>query len=126
VPDLVHDLDGVRRGALLRAHLHQLARFLLRFDQHYALGGIVAAWLFDVDMLACLNARDGHRRVPVVGRCDGDRIDFFQREEVAEVFLGCRGLAHLSLRVGGELLQDVALDVAHMRVARVRLVRLQG
>ena len=55
--DLVDDLDGVGRRTLLRAHLHYLAVFLLRLNQQGSFGGVVAAGLLDVDMLARLQAR---------------------------------------------------------------------
>ena len=55
--NFIDDLDGVRRRALLRAHLHELAVFLLRLHQHGALGRIVAARLFYIDVLARLQAR---------------------------------------------------------------------
>ena len=58
VVDLVDDLNGVRRRALLRAHLHQLAVFLLRLHQQRALPGIVAAGLFDIDVLARLQCQE--------------------------------------------------------------------
>ena len=83
--NLVDDLDGVRRGALLGAHLHQLAVFLLRAHQQRALGGVVAAGLLDVDMLAGLQSGDGHGRMPVFGRGDGDGVHILLFENVAEV-----------------------------------------
>ena len=88
IVNLLDDLDGVRRGALLGAHLHELAVFLLRGDEERAFGGIVAAGLFDVDVLAGFDAGDGHGRVPVVGRGDGDGVDVFALEELAEVAFG--------------------------------------
>src|SRR5580698_1573299 len=38
IADFVDDLDGMRRRALLRPHLHMLAIFPLRFNQKRALG----------------------------------------------------------------------------------------
>src|ERR1700733_914175 len=54
VVNFFDDLDGVWRRALLRAELHQLPILLLRLHQHLAFGGIVAAWLFDIDVLTRL------------------------------------------------------------------------
>jgi len=70
----------------LRAHLHQLSVFLLGLDEHLSFGGIVAAGLLDVDVLAGLQASDGHGRVPMVGRGDGDGVYIFVLENFAEVF----------------------------------------
>ena len=64
-------------GTPLVAHLHQLAIFLLNLDQQRALGGVVAAWFFNIDVLAGLHAGDGHRRVPVVGHGNGDGVNIF-------------------------------------------------
>ncbi len=88
--DLVDDLDGVRGRALLGAHLHQLAVFLLRFDQQRALAGIVAAGFFNVDVLPGLKSEDGHRRMPVIGRGDGDGVDILALENLAKVLLALR------------------------------------
>ena len=79
----------MRRGAALGSHLDVLAVLALRLDQQRAFGGVVAARLLDVDMLAGLKSGDGHGRVPVVGRGDGDRIDVLGGEELAEVLIGC-------------------------------------
>ena len=83
--NFVDDLDGEGRGALLGAHLHQLAVFLLRLDEQRAFGGVVAAGLFNVDVLARLQAGDGHGRMPVVGRGDGDGVYILEFQDLAEV-----------------------------------------
>ena len=49
--------------------------------------GVVGAGLLDVDVLAGLEAEDGHGGVPVVGRGDGDDVDVFGGEDLAEVLL---------------------------------------
>ena len=96
--NLLDDLDGVRRRALLRAHLDELAVFLLRLDEQCAFGGVVAAGLFNVDVLAGLEAEDRHGCVPVVGRGDGDGVDVFLLQDLAEVLIGFGGGAHHSFR----------------------------
>jgi hypothetical protein len=115
--DLVDNFYGVRGGALLGAHLDQLFVFLLGLDQHFAFGGIVAAGFFDVDVLAGLKTGDSHRSVPVIGRGDGDGVDIFLFKNFAEVFFGCGRLAHFLLHAVGEFVEDVAIDVAHVRDA---------
>ena len=49
-----HDLDGVRRRALLGSHLHELAVFLLRLYQKRPFGGVVAAGLLHINMFTRL------------------------------------------------------------------------
>src|SRR6202034_1733384 len=85
VMDLLDNFDGVGRGSLLRAHLDELAVFLLRTDEKRAFGGIVAAGFFDVDMLARLQSEDGQGCMPVIGRGDGDGVNIFEGENLAEV-----------------------------------------
>src|ERR1019366_9663244 len=58
--DLIDDFERVRRGALLCSHLPQLAVFLLRANQQRAFAGIVAAGLFNVDVLACFESIESH------------------------------------------------------------------
>ena len=55
--------------------------------------------------------------MPVVGRGDGDGVDFFQCENLAEVFLRDRRLAHLLLGALCELSENVTVHVAHVRDA---------
>ena len=115
VVNLVDNLDGVRRRALLRAHLHQLAVLPLRLDQQCALRRIVAAWLFYVDILSRLQPGNRHGRVPVIGRGNRNCIDIFLRENFAEVLGRRSGVSHLLLHAVGKLFQGVTVDVAHMR-----------
>lgn len=123
--EALDDLDGVRRGALLGSHLDELAVLALGGDEQRTLGGIVAAGLFDVDVLAGLQPVDGHGRVPVVGRGDGDGVDIFLVEDATEVFV-CRGrAAHGLLRVGGEFREGVAVDVADVSDMRSILIGLE-
>ena len=91
--------------------------FLLRLHQHLAFGRIVAAWLFQIDVLARLQAGNGHRRMPVVGSGDGDGIYILLLENFAEIFFRRRRLAHLLLHAVCELLEDIAVHIADMRDA---------
>ncbi len=63
-------------------------------------------------MLAGLEAEHGHGRVPVVGRGDGDGVDFFRFEGVAEIAFGLGRVAEHLLRLGGEFGEDAGIDVA--------------
>ncbi len=110
--DLLDDLDGVVGGALLVADLDELAVLLLGLDEEFALARVVAGGLFDVDVLAGLEAVDGHGGVPVVGHGDGDDVDVFGGEDLVVVAFGGGGVAEL-LGGGGDVLgEDGGLDVA--------------
>src|SRR5205823_1334619 len=69
------DLDHLRHfvaAAALRAVLHNAAVTLGGLDGDAAFMDIVAAGLFDVDVLPSLAAPDGHEGMPMVGRGDGN------------------------------------------------------
>src|SRR6185437_10021294 len=106
-------------------HLDLLAVLALGLDEQSALGGVVAAGLFDVNVLACLKSEDGHRCVPVVGRGDGDGVYIFGGEGLAEVFVGGGRIAELLLDGAGELVESVAVDVADVGDLRMLLVCLE-
>ncbi len=86
--DLADDLDGVWRRALLAAHLHELLVLVACGDEELAFVRVVAAGLFHVDVFAGFETEDGHGGVPVIRRGDGDGVDVFGGECLAEVFLG--------------------------------------
>ena len=115
--DLIDNLNGVGRRSLLCAHLHQLAILLLRPHQHLSLSRIVAARLFQIDVLARLQCGDGHRCVPMVrgSNCDGVHILLLQNP--AKVFVRRSGFLHLLLHCVGELSKDIAVHIADMRNA---------
>ena len=56
-----------------------------RLDQQLALVGIVAARFLQIDMLAGGQGQDGHRRVPMVRRRDGHRVQRLVFQRLAEV-----------------------------------------
>ena len=53
----------------------------------------------------------------MVGRCDGDGVDIFLLENSAKVFVRLSCLAHFLLHAVGELLENVAVHITHMRDA---------
>ena len=116
--NLVDDLNSVRRGALLRTHLHQLAVLLLRFDQQSSFSGVMAARLLHIDMLSGLQAGDGHGRMPVFGRGDGDDVHIPLLKNIAEVADHGRTVAEFLLGAVGVLLEDVGVHIDHMRDSR--------
>ncbi len=123
--NLLDNFDGVRRGALLRAHLHELAVFLLRADQECAFAGVVAAGFFNVDVFAGLQAQNRHRRMPVIGRGDRNGVNFFQFEHLAEVLICFGAAAHHFFRGGGKFGHDVGFHIADIGDIRCRLIGFQ-
>ena len=112
--NLVDDLDGMGRRALLCAHLHQLAILPLGLDQKRPFGGVVAAWLLYIDMLTSLQPGNRHRSVPVVGAGDGDSVHILQLENLAKVFFTRGSIAQRLLRTGSEFLHYVAVYIAQV------------
>ena len=78
----------------------------------------MATGLFHVDMLAGLERGNGHGRVPVLGRGDGDGIHVLHFEDGTEILFGDRRLAHLVRGLVGKLLQRHGVNVAYMSDAR--------
>ncbi len=97
VVDLLDHFDGVVGGALLVADLDALFVFFLGGNEELAFAGVLAGGLFDVDMLSGLEAEDGQRGVPVIGSGDGDGVNVFGLEHLAEVLLGFGRVAQLLL-----------------------------
>ena len=122
---LADDLDAMGRGALLISHLHHLAVFLLRLDQHHPLGGIVAAGLLYVDVFPRLQPGNRHRCVPKVGSRNADGIYILLFENFAEVFFGDRGGSHRLSGFPGKLRHGVAIDVAYVSEGRGLFVSLK-
>ena len=80
-----------RAAAALGAVLDHDLVFLLRFPGDAAFGDVVAHGLLDIDVLAGLGRPDGHQRVPVVRRGDGDgvqRLVFQRLADVGHAFAG--------------------------------------
>ena len=87
------DLDRVRGRALLIAHLDDVPVLLRRGDEQFSLVRIVTAGLLDVHVLARLQRHDRHRRMPVVGRRNRDRINIALLEQATNVFFLARRCA---------------------------------
>ena len=99
---------------------------MLRRNEQRAFAGVVAEGLFHVDVLACGQGEDGHGSVPVVGGGDGDGVDLFEREDLAEVADLDGGVAELLFGVGCEALEDGGFDIADVADAGVVLVGFEG
>src|SRR6202521_5401175 len=109
--NLRDDLDGVRRGALLRSDLHELAILLLRLHQHLALSRVVTAGLLHVHVLARLQAGDRHRCMPMLRSGNRDGVNVFLFQYLAKVFLRYWSLTHFLLRTVGELFENIAVHI---------------
>ncbi len=78
----------------------------------------MAGGLFDVDVLAGLEAEDGHGGVPVVGQGDGDGVDVFGGEDFAVVAVGCGGVAELLFGRGRQNLARMVESTSQTWVTR--------
>ena len=63
--------------------------------------------------------------MPVIGSGDRDGVHILLLENPAKVFLSRRGIAHFLLHTLGELLENIAVNVADVRDAGSSLVRLE-
>ena len=110
-----HLLDGFAQrdgGAALAALLHHAVVLARRRDNLLRFEHIVRAGLLDVDILAGLAGPDGLQRVLVVGRGDGDGVDGFVFEQLAEVGVAAGFFLPSFSTCRTPLLQDRFVDVA--------------
>ena len=85
VTHLLHAFDNGLAGAAVGAVLHDAVIFFHRAQQLLAFPDVVAHGLFAVNVLARLAAPDGLQRVPVIGRGNGDRVNGFVFQKLAQV-----------------------------------------
>ena len=83
-----------------------------RGDNLFGLEDIVRARLLDVDILAGAAGVDGHQRVPVVGRGDGDGVDGLVFEQLAVIRVDRGLLLGDLLDVGRRGVQYLLVDIA--------------
>ena len=100
-------------AAALRAVLDHDAVALLRGDRRTALGDVVTHRFLDVDVFARLGAPDRHKRVPVVGRGDGDRVEGRVFERTAKIGEAIRGefVARFFLQAGERPIEDFLVGI---------------
>src|SRR5438445_1770921 len=103
--DRLHDVDRARRGALLRPHLYHALALALRRDEQLAFARVVPARLLHVDVLPGLHREQRSRRVPVVGRCDHERVHVLVLERLTKVAQAFGSLA-LGAGDGGDTLGE--------------------
>ena len=112
VAQMMNGFEHAGIGARLAAVLANAIVLFYGADELAAFKGVVRAGFFDVDIFAGLAGPDGHERVPVIGRGDGDGVDIFVFEQLANVDVGFRlGQAHL-FDFADALAGDVFVDVA--------------
>ena len=119
VLEVLDRLEESWSRATLRSELHLVAVLGCRLHEQLVLAGIVATRLLEIDVLAGLKREHGHRRVPVIGRRDGEGVDALVVEYATEVAHRARR-ACLSLGAVESLLDDVRVDVADIRDLGVR------
>jgi hypothetical protein len=68
--------------------LYDSTVFLRGADELTSFPKVVGTGFLDVDILAGLASPNGHQRMPVIGRCDGYRIDRSILQQLANVYIG--------------------------------------
>ncbi len=110
--------DGFADGgptSALRAMLHDFRVFAGRLDEPFSFARIVAAGLFDVDMLAGVHGQDRRRRVPMIGSGDHNRIERLIVQDTPKVADALWGL-FLDFRDGIDRFGDIAhIDITDIR-----------
>src|ERR1700757_3135693 len=109
---MLNGFDHSRIGARLAAVLADAVVLFYGADELAALKGVVRTGLFYIDVFAGLASPDGHERVPMIGSGDGDGVDVFVFEELADIDIGFwSGQAEL-LDLVEALIGDVFVDIA--------------
>ncbi len=80
-------------------HPHRLAQLLAKRDGD-------AAWLFTIDILACLRCQDGSSCVPAIPGCDEDRVDVFAVEQFPKIPV------ELAVTIGVVLIHELLPSIA--------------
>src|SRR5262249_46351657 len=106
------DLAGpAGAAALLRAVLHDALVLPGRLDAAAAFDHVVAQRLLDVDVLAGLAGPDGHQRMPVVRRGDGEGVQLLVVEGLPDVPHALRCPAPLLLDGPGTRLEQAGIGI---------------
>src|ERR1700730_11280300 len=108
-------LDGLEHagvGARLAAVLADAIVFFYGANQLTAFKCVMRAGLFDVNVFPGLAGPDGHERVPMIGSGDGDGVNVFVVEKLANIDVGLRPWQAELLDLIEALLRDVFVDIA--------------
>src|ERR1700730_753282 len=96
----------------LAAVLTNSVVLLYRTYQLASFKGVVRAVFFYVHIFPGLARPDGHQRVPMIGRGDGDGVDIFVLEELANIDIGFGLWQALLLDVAEALVQHAFIHIA--------------
>src|ERR1700676_5605852 len=108
-------LDGFEHagvGAGLAAVLADAVVLLHGADELATFTRIVRASLFYVNVFPGLAGPDGHERVPMIGSGDGDGVNVFVVEELANIHVGFRLWQAELLDLSEALVGDAFVDIA--------------
>ncbi len=105
-------LGPAAAGAALRAVLDDAVVFAGGFNALTAFEDVVAAGFLDVDVFAGLASPDGDEGVPVVGRGNGDGVDAFVFQELADVGVGGDFGGVVFFQLVDSAADDVVVNVA--------------
>ena len=102
-PGIRSRLASVLANAVVLLHgTHQLPSFK----------AVMRAWLFHIHVFPGLARPDGHQRVPMIGRSDGNGVDIFVLEQLANIDVGF-GLGQSQLLdIPEALVQHVFIHIA--------------
>src|SRR2546430_4744895 len=78
------------------------------------------AWLFHIHVFSGLAGPDGHQRVPMIGRSNGDGVDIFVLEQLANIDVGFGLWQSQLLDVPETLVQDrksTRLNSSHSQIS---------
>ena len=87
-PQDTHGRAGLRFAAQVQPGLHDPFVFPCGLDHAAAFDDGEGDRLLDIDVSARLASPNGHQSVPVIRRCDGDRVDVFPFQQAANIELG--------------------------------------
>ena len=104
------------------AHLGDALVLQRGVRHHPPLADAVAEGLLDEHVLARLHRPDGRQGVPVIGRDDGDRVDFLVVQDAAEVAERLRLVPARLLDFGDRAIDVRAIDVADRADAHVGML----
>src|SRR5882762_8546644 len=123
----LHSFDLVIGSAALHADLHHAVVFARRLHHLAAFPDFVAGGLLDVNVFAGLAGPDGGEGMPVIARGDGDRVDIFVFEKLADVLISFLRLVTGELVSEGYGALDLRLvDIANTGNARLRQFGVAG
>src|SRR5260370_14298091 len=108
-------LNGFHHSRVRSRLAAVLANAVVLLDGTYEMTSfkpVMGARLFDVHVLPGLARPDGHKRVPMIGRGDGNGVNVFVFEQLAHIHIGFWLWHSELLHVSDALVQDGFIHVA--------------